>query len=191
MQVSRVHDHEYTYYWYNFFQGKVFGDFIVPPISIYDVYNFIYIDIIMNPIISYHLLNTFFTSFLILLISYATYFFNVEDFNERIMVSLTALLVLTGLFTQSTTTTIYTPYLKITDVWYAVLITATFLNVVINTGLNAWHRKLTVNGSPHTEITKDTIRKKLVKVNRVFLIIMIVCFVVFLTGFILIVNSLK
>ncbi|XP_069938816.1 uncharacterized protein [Cherax quadricarinatus] len=84
----------------------------------------------------YHLTNSFFLSLLIFFISYATFFFQMEDFTNRIMVSLTAQLVLAELFTSTTQSSARTPYLKLIDLWYAVVITLCFLIVVTQTVFN-------------------------------------------------------
>nr|XP_045618175.1 uncharacterized protein LOC123770379 [Procambarus clarkii] len=78
----------------------------------------------------YHLTNSFFPSILIFFISYATFFFQVEDFTNRIMIALTAQLVLAELFSSTTSSSVKTPYLKLIDVWYAAIITFCFLIVI-------------------------------------------------------------
>ncbi|XP_018018978.1 uncharacterized protein LOC108675465 [Hyalella azteca] len=96
----------------------------------------------LKSLYGYHVLNSYLTSFLILLISFSTAAFRVEDFNERVMVSLTSLLVLTALFTQANSSSVQTSYLKLLDVWYAALIAFSFLIVLANTFLNSYHHKL-------------------------------------------------
>ena len=140
----------------------------------------------LDPFYGYHLLNSFLTSFLILLISFATFFFRIDDFNERIMVSLTALLVLTALFTQSNSVSVTTSYLKLIDIWYAVLIICTFLSVVLNTALNAYNHHLKVNAeidSKGNDIL--TVRRKLTNANFFCLTVVIGGFCVFLVFFVL------
>ena len=134
----------------------------------------------LSPFYSYYLLNSFLTSLLIVLISFATFFFRIEDFNERIMVSLTTLLVLTGLFTQANSSSVQTSYLRLLDIWYAVLIIFTFLNVVTVAGLNFLQHKLKANGvgccdlKKHNEVT--VAEKKIQKYNCF-------CFAFLLGGF--------
>ncbi|XP_018010047.1 uncharacterized protein LOC108667524 [Hyalella azteca] len=96
----------------------------------------------LQSLYGYHVLNSYFTSLLIVLISFSTAIFRVEDFNERIMVSLTALLVLTALLTQANSSSVQTSYLKLLDVWYAALIAFSFMTVLANTILNFYHHKL-------------------------------------------------
>ncbi|KAG7173327.1 hypothetical protein Hamer_G022682, partial [Homarus americanus] len=59
-----------------------------------------------------------------------------EDFTNRIMVSLTAQLVLAALFTSTTQSSVKTPYLKLIDVWYAAVITFCFVIVITQTLVN-------------------------------------------------------
>ena len=137
-----------------------------------------------SPYYGYHLLNSFLTSLLILLISFATFFFRIDDFNERIMVSLTALLVLTALFTQANYASLNTPYLKLFDIWYAVLIICTFLNVVANTALNAYLHKLKSQLPDKTD-NLGSILVKISCMNKVFFGVLAGSFGIFLLFFIL------
>lgn len=81
-----------------------------------------------NP--SYHVINSFSPSCLMFVICYSTLYFPLSDFNERIMASLTSLLVLVGLFAQASNTYVKTPYIKILDLWYVLLIGLCFLVVI-------------------------------------------------------------
>lgn len=85
----------------------------------------------------YHLLNSFAPSALMFFISFSSLFFPMENFNERIMVSLTALLVLATLFAQASNSSVRTPYLKLLDVWYAAMIAFCFFVVLINVVVNS------------------------------------------------------
>lgn len=82
--------------------------------------------------------STYVPTFLMVLICYSTFFFEIEDFNDRIMVSLTALLVLATLFTQITTTTPSTSYLKLLDVWFVACILVNFTIVIMLVVINAF-----------------------------------------------------
>ena len=85
----------------------------------------------------YHVTNTFSPSCLMFVICYSTLYFNLHDFNERIMASLTSLLVLVSLSAQTATTTVKTPYLKALDLWYVLLIYFCFLVVISNVVVNS------------------------------------------------------
>ena len=96
----------------------------------------------LKSLYGYHLLNSFMTSLLIVLIAYACFFFPLDNFGDRIMVSLTSLLVLTALLTSSGETSIKTPFLKLLDIWYAVLMFFNFLIVVAMTALDYWYHRM-------------------------------------------------
>ncbi|XP_066990032.1 LOW QUALITY PROTEIN: uncharacterized protein [Macrobrachium rosenbergii] len=85
----------------------------------------------------FHVLNSFAPSSLMFLICLATFFFPIDSFNERIMVSLTALLVLAALFTQGQQSSVKTAYYKLLDVWYAALIGLCFSSVIMIACVNA------------------------------------------------------
>lgn len=84
----------------------------------------------------YHITNSFLPSSLMFLICYLSLFFPTGCFNERIMVSLTALLVLVTLFSSATNSYVRTPYYKLIDVWYVALIVLCFVVVVANALVN-------------------------------------------------------
>lgn len=84
----------------------------------------------------YHLTNSFLPSSLMFVICYSSLFFPLAGFNERIMVSLTSLLVLVALFSQATNTYVRTPYYKLIDVWYVGLIFLCFAVVIANVLVN-------------------------------------------------------
>ncbi|XP_063847312.1 uncharacterized protein LOC135092639 [Scylla paramamosain] len=84
----------------------------------------------------YHVTNSYFPSLLMFFISWATFFFQVDDFTNRIMIALTAQLVLAALFTSTTQSSVRTPYLKLIDVWYAAVITFCFVIVISQTVIN-------------------------------------------------------
>nr|XP_027219226.1 uncharacterized protein LOC113811642 [Penaeus vannamei] len=79
----------------------------------------------------YYLANSYLPSFLLVVISYSTFYFRLEDFNERIMVSITAMLVLVALFSQTSSTILKTTYLKLIDIWYMVCIVVDFVMVMM------------------------------------------------------------
>ncbi|XP_042890939.1 uncharacterized protein LOC122265619 isoform X2 [Penaeus japonicus] len=90
----------------------------------------------------YHIMNSYFPTLLMFVISYATFYFQLDDFTNRIMISLTAQLVLAALFSSTTRSSVKTPYLKLIDVWFAVIITSCFLIIVFQTLINViFHSK--------------------------------------------------
>ena len=160
-----------------------------------DMSSSILIEFTLEGLIGFHLLNSFTPSILIYVICYATLFFPVNDFNERVMVSLTSLLVLSALFTQASNASVRTSYFKYLDIWYVALTIFCFLVVMANIIL---HRMCTkTDGSlslvrqanyesvHQTEPSKE--RRHLYRTvyfyNFIFEIIFAVSFSVFLTVF--------
>ena len=84
----------------------------------------------------FHLLNSFTPSILIFIICYTTLFFPLKDFNERVMVPLTALLVLATLFSQASNASVRTSYFKLLDIWYVILTTFCFMILMFNIIMN-------------------------------------------------------
>lgn len=80
----------------------------------------------------FHMLNSFTPSLLIFIICYVTLFLPLKDFNERLLAPLTALLVLSTLFAQASSTAVRTAYFKLLDIWYVVLTTFCFLILMFN-----------------------------------------------------------
>ncbi|XP_037803971.1 probable ligand-gated ion channel 46 [Penaeus monodon] len=74
--------------------------------------------------------NIFLPSLLFVVICYATLFFDLEDFQDRITVSLTSLLVLSTFFNQVSHTIPRTSYLKLIDVWFLALILQEFFIIL-------------------------------------------------------------
>ncbi|KAK4291768.1 hypothetical protein Pmani_035423 [Petrolisthes manimaculis] len=87
----------------------------------------------------FYVSSTYVPTFLMVIICYCTLFFEIEDFQDRIMVSLTALLVLATLFTQITETTPTTSYLKLLDAWFVACILVNFSIVILLVVINC-HR---------------------------------------------------
>lgn len=70
---------------------------------------------------------------LINLISFATFLFKWFDFQNRIMVSLTALLVLSTLFSQISDQLPKTSYSKLIDMWFLSSIVFAFVTIITHT----------------------------------------------------------
>ena len=65
----------------------------------------------------FHITQTFFQSFLLAFLAYLTFWIDIEDFNDRFIGSLTALLVLASLMSSLTGGLPNTAYYKVVDVW--------------------------------------------------------------------------
>ncbi|XP_071548102.1 uncharacterized protein [Panulirus ornatus] len=81
----------------------------------------------------FYLLTLYIPTTLLLCIAYATFFFNPDDFNSRIIVALTSLLVLASLYTQTSNSLPKTSYFKLVDVWLFFAIVMIFVVVLLQT----------------------------------------------------------
>ncbi|XP_045615469.1 uncharacterized protein [Procambarus clarkii] len=79
----------------------------------------------------YYIGNAVVPSLLMVVICYLALFFDLHDFQDRIMVSLTSLLVLASLFSQTSQFIPKTAYLKHIDVWYICLISIDFIIILV------------------------------------------------------------
>ncbi|XP_053634161.1 uncharacterized protein [Cherax quadricarinatus] len=79
----------------------------------------------------YYIGNAVVPSLLMVVICYLALFFDLHDFQDRIMVSLTSLLVLAQLFNQTSQIIPKTSYLKHIDVWYICLISTDFIIILV------------------------------------------------------------
>ena len=93
-------------------------------------YSGVHIVLEMRNMYNYYIISTYIPTFLLIIISYMTYWFDVDDFTNRIMVALTSLLVLAALFSQISSTLPKTAYLKLIDVWYLCCIILDFVMVL-------------------------------------------------------------
>ncbi|XP_037790048.1 gamma-aminobutyric acid receptor subunit beta-1-like [Penaeus monodon] len=84
----------------------------------------------------YYLGNAYIPSLLLVIICYSTFYFRVEEFGDRIMVSITAMLVLVALFSQTSSTIPRTTYLKYIDVWYMFYIVLDFIMIILLVVIN-------------------------------------------------------
>ncbi|XP_050698355.1 uncharacterized protein LOC126986351 [Eriocheir sinensis] len=90
----------------------------------YSVHNVSHVKVVLNfhNQFSYYIANTFLPSLIQVIIGISTLRFDIADFQDRIMVSLTSLLVLATFFTQTSQSIPRTSYLKLIDVWFVALI---------------------------------------------------------------------
>ncbi|KAK8400182.1 hypothetical protein O3P69_003107 [Scylla paramamosain] len=88
------------------------------------------VDLVLRNLWRYYIATAFVPSIMLAAIACLTFYFDVNDFTDRIMVALTAMLVLAAFFTQTSNTIPKTAYLKLIDVWYLVLICHVFAIIV-------------------------------------------------------------
>ncbi|ROT80564.1 Gamma-aminobutyric acid receptor subunit theta [Penaeus vannamei] len=78
----------------------------------------------------YYIGNIFLPSLMLVILCYVTLFFDLNDFNDRIMVSLTSLLVLVTFFTDTSQAIPKTAYFKLIDVWFMSLMFEDFFIIL-------------------------------------------------------------
>ncbi|XP_069954007.1 glycine receptor subunit alpha-3-like [Cherax quadricarinatus] len=78
------------------------------------------------------ILNIYIPSLILMVISYLTFFFRTSIFDVRVMVTLTALLVLATLFAQASNSLPNTSYFKMVDIWLLFCVGVTFLVIIFH-----------------------------------------------------------
>nr|XP_045603328.1 uncharacterized protein LOC123761370 [Procambarus clarkii] len=86
----------------------------------------------------YYISGAYVPTTLLVIISYLAFYFSLDDFTNRVMVSLTSLLVLASLFSQIASGLPKTSYLKLIDVWFIFCILADFIMVSVQVTINAF-----------------------------------------------------
>lgn len=100
------------------------------------------------------MVTVFIPTTLINIISFATFFFKWFDFQNRVMVSLTSLLVLSTLFSQTSDNLPKTSYFKVIDIWFFSSIVFTFLTIITHTIVEYYHRYASnVNPNPKSSVS--------------------------------------
>ncbi|XP_027218034.2 uncharacterized protein [Penaeus vannamei] len=123
-------------------------------------YSGLVIVIMMQHLYATQLVTIFVPTTLINLISFATFCFKWFDFQNRIMVSLTALLVLSTLFAQISDNLPKTSYFKLIDIWFFGSILFSFVIIIIHTLVEFHHHYASPNHtSGSTPLSSHTFRK--------------------------------
>ncbi|ROT82586.1 glutamate-gated chloride channel [Penaeus vannamei] len=78
----------------------------------------------------YYVINTFVPCLMMAVICFLTLCFDLEDFQNRITISITSLLVLATFFTQTSQSNPKTSYVKLIDAWYLAIICQDFFTIV-------------------------------------------------------------
>ncbi|XP_071514440.1 uncharacterized protein [Panulirus ornatus] len=111
-----------------------------------------YVKVPLTRLYGYAMVNIFLPSILLLVISYVTLFFSEEVFETRMMASLTNLLVMATLFTQTSASLPKTSYFKMVDVWLLMCIALIFLIVILHALIDYLLRLQDINGT--TQVLK-------------------------------------
>jgi len=83
--------------------------------------------------IEYHIFGVFIQQKVLISVGFLTYFFEVTNFTDRVMVSLTLMLVIATLSDGIKSTLPATPYLKMIDVWLFVCLNQMVLTLLFHT----------------------------------------------------------
>ncbi|XP_071538213.1 uncharacterized protein [Panulirus ornatus] len=86
---------------------------------------------------TFYVFSTYLPTLIIVVIDYLVFYFPLENFNERIMVGLTGLLVEATFFSQVSSSIPRTAYLKLVDIWFVFCIVSLFL-VVVTVAIVQW-----------------------------------------------------
>ncbi|RXG56411.1 Glutamate-gated chloride channel alpha [Armadillidium vulgare] len=85
---------------------------------------------------SFYITNTYVPTLILLIIGYLPFYFFIEDFNERIVVSITSLLVEATFFSQLSNTVPKSAYMKLIDIWCLFCIVIIFCVSLLLTLIN-------------------------------------------------------
>ncbi|RXG56410.1 hypothetical protein Avbf_12819 [Armadillidium vulgare] len=90
---------------------------------------------------SFYITNTYVPTLILLIIGYLPFYFFIEDFNERIVVSITSLLVEATFFSQLSNTVPKSAYMKLIDIWCLFCIVIIFCVSLLLTWINYLRKK--------------------------------------------------
>ena len=133
----------------------------------------------------YYLVNNYLPSLLIFIIAYSTFYFPINNFNERVMVSLTSELVLASFFTQASESTVHTPYVKMLDAWFAGLICFNFVIVILNVAIHS-SSTFKSNSISVQKFTKPLMKEEKIApatINKWAKVSIAAAFIIFLSGY--------
>ena len=113
------------------------------------------VNIHMNRIYNDQLINTFIPTILLWLLSYSTFFIKLEDFNDRFIGTVTALLVMTSLLGSINMTLPRTSYFKYIDLWFLWYIANIFSIIICHIVLD-YNRKDERDNKSHQKLENST-----------------------------------
>ncbi|XP_023326611.1 glycine receptor subunit alpha-2 [Eurytemora carolleeae] len=117
----------------------------------------------------YYMTQSFLTTFVLGMLAYSTFFINIDDFNDRFMGSLTALLVLATLTSVYTADLPKTSYFKVIDIWLQFFVISTAVNISVHVIVDNLRKKETKENDELGKFQKvfdDAKKKDLIRVKR-------------------------
>ena len=91
------------------------------------------VTIVLRRQTGFHSITTFAQTLVILLVAFVTFFFNIRNFSDRIMVNLILLLILSTLSSSSQSGVPKTSYYKMIDIWFLFLLILIVLTIIGHT----------------------------------------------------------
>ena len=129
---------------------------------------------------TYYITSTYIPTILLVFISYLTFWFEIEDFSNRIMVSLTSLLVLAALFSQISSGLPHTSYLKLIDMWFLGCIVIDFLMILFLVIVNRRVRMVSPMKYKVSNFFNNVDARMLNSISRISIfVIFILCFSIY------------
>ena len=132
---------------------------------------------------THQIINTFFPTFLLWILAYATLFIKVEDFTDRIMVTVTSLLVLATLHGSINSELPKTSYFKYIDLWFLWYLTNIFCIIIYHIILDKVEIKngkiVLINLQKPLTAHRTTIRSNRARVNNIAVAILPVSTLIF------------
>ena len=128
-------------------------------------------------------IETFFPTMLLWVLAYFTLFINLDDFNERIMVSVTVLLVLAALLTSIKGRIPPTSYFKHIDLWFfwytTFIFSITLFHIILHGSSTSIERKRINIGTKTVTVGKIDENSRKHKINNIAKIVLLILFIVF------------
>ena len=91
------------------------------------------VTIVLRRQTGFHSITTFAQTLVILLVAFVTFFFNIRNFSDRIMVNLILLLILSTLSSSAQSGVPKTSYYKMIDIWFLFLLILIVLTIIGHT----------------------------------------------------------
>ncbi|CAL4084719.1 unnamed protein product, partial [Meganyctiphanes norvegica] len=141
----------------------------------------------------YFMGNAYLPSLLLVIISYSTFFFHLDDFSNRVMVNITSMLVLTALFAQTSASVPMTAYFKLIDIWYTTCIIIDFTMFIMIVVIGVYSdterakKETRVTSSSNCMVKIQVSRSK--QLNHVCLILFPLIILVFALAYFICVSS--
>ena len=95
--------------------------------------NYIYVEITLRRMISYHVVSTFGPTLTLLMIAEVTLFISESHFEATIMLAITSMLVMYTLYQSASSSLPKTAYVKMIDFWLIFNLLIPFVEIILHT----------------------------------------------------------